>query len=115
MTHSLRPDRLQDVLDAYMAAAAHPDHATLGEWVRRYPEYQQELTAFTAIWGLTETLPPAPETDEISSGELHARGRAAVGRILAARAGLRVADAQLAYDTEPAREDTPADVKPATE
>lgn len=53
------PEDLQDILDAYMAAAEAPTHAVLQEWIARYPHYRQQLTDFTVSWGRLETIPPA--------------------------------------------------------
>jgi transcriptional regulator with XRE-family HTH domain len=82
MTQYSVPDRLQDVLDAYMASTSKPDIAALAEWIRRFPEYEQELTAFTVSWSLTETLPPAQAVQDTTSEDLLHRGRAIVGSIL---------------------------------
>jgi len=39
------PDELQDILDAYVAATPAPTPATLTAWIRRYPQYERELTS----------------------------------------------------------------------
>jgi hypothetical protein len=80
MTQYSMPDRLEDILDAYMASK--PDIAVLAEWIGRFPEYEQELTAFTVSWSLTETLPPTQTVQETTSEDLLERGTAIVGRIL---------------------------------
>lgn len=82
MTQYSMPDRLQDILDEYMASTSKPDIAALAELIRRFPEYEQELTAFTVSWSLTETLPPARAVQDTTSEDLLHRGRAIVGSIL---------------------------------
>jgi hypothetical protein len=91
MTQYSMPDRLEDVLDAYMASTSKPDIAALAELIRRFPEYEQELTAFTVSWSLTETLPPTQTVQETTSEDLLDRGRAIVGRILSEGTGSRSA------------------------
>jgi hypothetical protein len=86
MTQYSMPDRLEDILDAYMASK--PDIAVLAEWIGRFPEYEQELTAFTVSWSLTETLPPTQAAQETTSEELLHRGRTIIGSILYPLAGL---------------------------
>lgn len=83
MTHVDKPDELQDVLDAYRAAADAPSLDVLSAWVRRYPHYAQELTDFTAAWSLTDTLPMAPEVRDLPDDDLVRRGMARVEAVLA--------------------------------
>lgn len=54
-------DTLNDVLDAYAASTPGPNFETLREWVRRYPEFEAELTEFTIDWRLLHTLSPAAQ------------------------------------------------------
>ena len=52
---------LNDVLDAYAASTPGPNFEALGEWVRRYPEFEAELVAFTIDWRLLHALSPAAQ------------------------------------------------------
>jgi hypothetical protein len=73
---------LDDVLDAFMASVEYPDHAALTAWVRRYPQYAQELTEFAASWGLMEILPPVTDNDTVSEETRVLRGLSIVQNIL---------------------------------
>lgn len=81
---SEQPERqeLEDVLDAYVASAKGPHHASLTEWVRRYPQYARELTEFAVGWSLMETLPPSPEVAEVAEETLVLRGMSVVQDLL---------------------------------
>jgi hypothetical protein len=48
---------LPDIIDAYIAETEEYNHDTLLAWVRRYPEYSQELTDFAAEWSLVRNVP----------------------------------------------------------
>lgn len=74
---------LDDVLDAYAASDEGPSREALEAWVRRYPEYEQELAAFTVDWlHLHHVTAPAPADDEET---LVLRGMSVVHQILHAR------------------------------
>jgi hypothetical protein len=51
------PELLDDILDAYLAAAQTPNHEVLREWIRKYPQYERELTDFTVAWIQMEEFP----------------------------------------------------------
>jgi hypothetical protein len=55
-----------DVLDAYVDAVGEPNHADLVDWIRRFPQYEQEITDFTVSWSRIARLPPsdAAQVDE---------------------------------------------------
>lgn len=55
---------IEEVLDAYVASVQTPNHSTLLEWIRRYPEYEQQLTDFTVSWSLMASLPPVKAAEE---------------------------------------------------
>lgn len=76
-----RLERLEDVLDAYVASDVGPNGA-LDEWIRRYPEYEQELTEFAVSWSLMESLPPAPDAEEVDEDILVLRGMSIVQNLL---------------------------------
>ena len=74
-------DRLEDVLDAYVASADGPA-ASLDDWIRRYPQYEQELTEFAISWSMMESLPSEPDTEEVSVDTLVLRGMSVVQNLL---------------------------------
>ncbi len=47
---------LETVLHEYMEAVPNPNYSALVEWIRRYPDFEQELTEFT----VTRSLPGHP-------------------------------------------------------
>lgn len=61
--------KLENVLDAYAAAEPGPGRATLGEWIREYPQFARELTEFTARWQLLEWTEEAPAADARAVGD----------------------------------------------
>lgn len=73
---------LEDVLDAFVASAAGPDSAPLAEWIRRYPQYERELTEFAASWSLMRSLPPSPDAEEVDEETLVLRGMSVVQNLL---------------------------------
>lgn len=78
-----QPDQetLEQVLDAYMAVSPEPSREKLIEWIRKYPNYEQELTDFTVSWIQMETLPPY-EREEIDLETLSLRGMSVVQNLL---------------------------------
>ena len=76
-----RVDKLEDVLDAFMASDVNPNEA-LDEWIRSYPEYEQELTDFAVSWSLMRSLPPAPDAEEVDENTLVLRGMSIVQNLL---------------------------------
>ena len=66
MTHHVERINLEDVLDAYVSEVQTPSHAALVEWIRRYPQFAQELTDFTVAWIRMETLPPASSAKSLT-------------------------------------------------
>src|SRR5712692_5352144 len=54
-------ETLNDILDAYAASTPGPSFETLREWVRRYPEFESELTEFTIDWRLLHALSPSAQ------------------------------------------------------
>ena len=73
---------LEDVLDAFVASGAGPNSASLAEWIRRYPQYERELTEFAASWSLMRSLPPAPDAEEVDEETLVLRGMSVVQNLL---------------------------------
>ena len=74
-------ERLEDVLDAYVASD-HGPYASLDDWITRYPQYEQELTEFAISWGLMESLPPSPDADEVNEDTLVLRGMSVFQNLL---------------------------------
>lgn len=52
---------LDDVLNEFVAEYERPTAETLGAWVRRYPQFRNELIEFSAAWAEQIVLPAAPE------------------------------------------------------
>ena len=49
---------LDNILDAYVTEVETPNLEVLKEWIRKYPQYQRELTDFTIAWIQMEELRP---------------------------------------------------------
>ncbi len=77
---------LDDVLNAYAISDPGPGYASLAEWIRRYPYYEQELTAFTADWALLTWLPTPASNQRVDEDALVIRGMSIVQNILHAQA-----------------------------
>lgn len=82
MTQYNEQELLDDILNTYVASATAPDHATLTEWIRRYPQYARELTEFAASWGLWESLPRVAGCEDVDEDTLVLRGMSIVQNIL---------------------------------
>ena len=52
---------LDDVLNAYVEENDGPTAENLQEWVNRYPQFQEDLVEFAAVWVEQLVLPPAAE------------------------------------------------------
>ena len=74
-------ESLEDVLDAY-TASDDGAYTSLDDWIRRYPQYEQELTEFAISWILMEALPPSPDAEEVNEGTLVLRGMSVVQNLL---------------------------------
>lgn len=74
---------LDDVLDAYAASDGGPSRDALEAWVKRYPQYEEELTAFTIDWIHMNHVEPAAPTDELET--LVLRGMSVVQQLLHAQ------------------------------
>lgn len=62
------PDKersLEDVLNDYGASEPGPNHASLQEWIRWYPEFRRELTEFTVNWLMMEHVQPPKEAKKM--------------------------------------------------
>ncbi|MDE0198414.1 MAG: hypothetical protein OXK78_09480 [Caldilineaceae bacterium] len=74
-------EKLEDVLDAYVAFDSGPNEP-LDEWIRRYPEYEQEIIEFAANWSLMKSMPPTPDAEEVDQDTLVLRGMSVVQNLL---------------------------------
>ena len=72
---------LEDVLDAYVASDTDPG-GTLKEWIRRYPEYEKEITEFAASWILMDFLPPTLDAERVDEETLVLRGMSVIQSLL---------------------------------
>lgn len=84
MKKSTGLEKLEDVLDAYVASGADPNDP-LDEWIRLYPEYEEELIEFAVSWSLMKWLPPAPDAEEVDEDTLVLRGMSVVQNLLHAQ------------------------------
>lgn len=82
MTRRNESVALEDVLNDYVASGSGPSKDALAEWIRRYPQYEKELTEFTVGWSLMKWLPPSPDVEEVDEGTLVLRGMSIVQNIL---------------------------------
>ena len=74
-------ERLEDILDAYVASDGDP-YISLNDWIRRYPQYEQELTEFAVSWSLMEAPLSSPHAEEVNEGTLILRGMSVVQNLL---------------------------------
>src|SRR4051794_32407667 len=75
-------EALERVLEEYGTSTDRPDHASLVEWIRRYPEYEQELTEFAVAWSQIEHLPAAARPRDLDTDTLVLRGMSIFQSIL---------------------------------
>ena len=73
---------IEDVLNDYTAFSSTPNKEALVEWIRRYPQYERELTEFTASWVLMDKLPSSPSRAAVSKDTLVLRGMSVVQNLL---------------------------------
>ena len=81
MNKPMEQERLEDILDAYVASGVGPN-GPLDEWIRRYPEFERELIEFAASWSLMKWLPPVPDAEEVDEETLVLRGMSVVQNLL---------------------------------
>jgi len=89
MNDQAERERLEDVLDALVASDVGPNSVALEEWIRRYPEYEQELTDFAVSWSLMKWMPPSPDAEEVGEETLVLRGMSVVQNLLHREAQVR--------------------------
>jgi hypothetical protein len=78
---------LDEVLEAYAMSDGGPSLIALADWVRRYPEFEEELTSLTAYWGLATHLPDVQDPDEPDEETLVLRGMSVVQSLLHGQSG----------------------------
>ena len=93
-----RVERLEDVLDAFVASDVNPNEA-LGEWIRRYPQYEQELTEFAVSWSLMRSLPAAPDAEEVDEDTLVLRGMSIVQNLLHSQSMESVSESVVPFES----------------
>ena len=75
-------ERLEHILDALVASDIGPNSPQLADWIRRYPDFEQELIGFAASWSLMKSLPPATEPAAVDEETLVLRGMSIVQNLL---------------------------------
>lgn len=75
-------ERLEDILDALVASDIGPNSPQFADWIRRYPDFEQELIGFAASWSLMKSLPPATEPAAVDEETLVLRGMSIVQNLL---------------------------------
>ena len=91
-------ERLEDILDAYVASGVGPNNP-LEEWTQRYPEFERELIEFAASWSLMEWLPTAPDAEEVDEETLVLRGMSVVQNLLHRQALESASDSITPFDS----------------
>jgi hypothetical protein len=71
---------LDDVLNDYMASVEQPTRASLMDWIKKYPQFEKELTEFVASWALMEKLPSSE--DNIDEDKLRLRGSSIIQNLM---------------------------------
>lgn len=56
---------LDDVLDAFAAAADRPSKALVDEWTEKYPQFEKEIVAFAVEWAATVLVSSEPLAKEV--------------------------------------------------
>lgn len=88
------PDRemtLDDILHAFIETVPEPSVVDLTDWIRRYPQFRQELIDFTASRELMQWLPDE-DIAPVNSTALATRGRSVVRDLLQRNQERRAAD-----------------------
>lgn len=104
------PSSIDDVLEAYTMADEGPSLRTLTKWLARYPQYAEELTAFTAQWALVKHLPDVIDADETDQEKLVLRGMSIIQEALFAASQQRAVSPELSAKHSAAQLATTSDV-----
>ncbi len=81
MNNPMEKERLEDILDAYVASRVGPN-SPLDEWIQRYPRFEREIIEFAASWSLMKWLSPAPNAEGVDEETLVLRGMSVVQNLL---------------------------------
>lgn len=84
MTIETGNQELEDILNEYVASPPGPGKESLAEWIRRYPQYEHELTEFTVSWSRLKWIDP-PSEPSIPEETLVLRGMSIVQNLLFAQ------------------------------
>lgn len=67
MNSTNNPNSLDEVFDAYTLALQMPNRETLIEYIRRYPQFEQELIDFTMAWMEAKNSPSTAKMEQEDS------------------------------------------------
>ena len=81
MNRPTEKERLETILDAYVASGVGPN-SPLDGWLQSYPEFEREIVEFGASWSLVNWLPPAPDAKQVDEETLVLRGMSVVQNLL---------------------------------
>ena len=98
MNDSMRQEQLTDVLDAYIASAAGHS-APIEEWIRRYPDFEQEIIEFAASWNLMESMQWSEPSAEFDEARLVLRGMSVVQNLLHSQSSQTVLDRDALFES----------------
>ena len=98
MNMPMEQDRLEDILDAYVAFGDGPS-SPLDEWIQRYPEFEQELVEFAASWSLMKWLPSARGSEEVEEETLVLWGMSVVQNLLHSQSSSSASDSVLPFES----------------
>ena len=98
MNKPMEQERLEDILDAFVASGVGPN-SPLEEWIRRYPEFEQELIEFAASWSLMKWLPSTPEAEEVDEETLVLRGMSVVQNLVHRESGESTPDSVAPFES----------------
>lgn len=67
---------LDDVLNEYVSAFPNraPNHSEMMEWIKKFPEFEPEITEFTVSWEVMDVLKPALDRSLMVYANLNKRG-----------------------------------------
>jgi len=81
--------QLEDLFDALVASEESPHAAALDQWIRRYPQFERELTDFVTSWSLmTSATATPPDASDTAEDLLVLRGMSVVQNLLHTRSQL---------------------------
>jgi len=108
-------DRVEDVLDAFVASAAGPGGADLATWIGRFPDYEQELTRCATSWRLVQAMATGPDPSGPTDDILVGRGMEIVGELLRQRESIANTDAEPPARVRPAADPPQTEERPPSD